>query len=200
MYWGYEVQDKLMDPDPDKSQYNCIIRSKILLNVSDQTKQIREELRPILKILKSRKCIRSDEDVISQYLERLFKHSKNELLKLGWNPEMQPIEHVLCVPVIWSASACRKMQRAMKIAIQNSPFGSVQDLFLVSEPEAAAAYVLDKNNKSIDFGETFILLDAGGGTVDTTTYTVTNNHPLRLKREEVAATGMSSMHGEFNHW
>jgi hypothetical protein len=51
----------------------------------------------------------------------------------------------------------------------------------------------------MQFGETFILLDAGGGTVDTTTYTVTNSHPLRLKREEVAATGMLPMSGESNH-
>ncbi|PQE29190.1 Hsp70 family protein [Rutstroemia sp. NJR-2017a BBW] len=189
MYWGYEVQDKLMDPDLDKSQYNCITRSKLVLDVSDQTKQIRQGLRPILKTLKTKRYIRSDEDVISQYLERLFKHSKNELLKLGWKPRVQSVEHVLCVPVIWSANACRKMQRAMEVAIQRSSFGSVQDLFLVSEPEAAAAYVLDQNKRNIHFGETFILLDAGGGTVDTTTYTVTNSHPLRLQREEVAATG-----------
>lgn len=38
-------------------------------------------------------------------------------------------------------------------------------------------------------GETFILLDAGGGTVDATTYTVGNDKPLKLKREEVAAKG-----------
>jgi hypothetical protein len=149
MYWGYEVQDKLMAPDLDKTQYNCITRSKLLLDVSDQTKQIRQDLRPILKNLKRRRCIQSDEDVISQYLEKLFKHSKNELLKLGWDPERQFVEHVLCVPVIWSANACRKMQRAMEVAIRKSSFGSVQDLFLVSEPEAAAAYVLDQNRRNI---------------------------------------------------
>ncbi|PQE31227.1 hypothetical protein CJF32_00001803 [Rutstroemia sp. NJR-2017a WRK4] len=149
MYWGYEVQDKLMDPDLDKSQYNCVTRSKLLLDVSDQTKQIRQDLRPILKTLKTKRYIRSDEDVISQYLERLFKHSKNELLKLGWDPRTQSVEHVLCVPVIWSANACRKMQRAMEVAIQRSSFGSVQDLFLVSEPEAAAAYLNEAFRKHL---------------------------------------------------
>ncbi|ESZ91711.1 hypothetical protein SBOR_7906 [Sclerotinia borealis F-4128] len=77
----------------------------------------------------------------------------------------------------------------MEVAIQRSELGSVNNLFLVSEPEAAAAYVL-ANSPTIDWikpGETFILLDAGGGTVDVTTYMVNNVDPLKLKREEMAA-------------
>ena len=33
--------------------------------------------------------------------------------------------------------------------------------------------------------ETIVILDAGGGTVDATTYEVTNSHPLRLNNEAV---------------
>ena len=36
----------------------------------------------------------------------------------------------------------------------------------------------------------FLLLDAGGGTVDATTFIVANEHPLRLKREGVEPDGM----------
>jgi hypothetical protein len=39
-------------------------------------------------------------------------------------------------------------------------------------------------------GEAFLLLDAGGGTVDATTFIVANEDPLRLKREGVDSDGM----------
>ena len=38
-------------------------------------------------------------------------------------------------------------------------------------------------------GETFVVLDCGGGTVDAVAYTVTNSYPLRLKREVGQPTG-----------
>ncbi|KAM0137380.1 hypothetical protein ACHAP3_004187 [Botrytis cinerea] len=188
MYWGYEVQDKLSEPDLDKKQYYSIMRSKLLLDTSYETEKIREELKPTLKTLKAKKYIKSNEDVIVQYLEQLFLHTKRYLRDIRRLKDTTIVEHVLCVPVIWSPSACRKMQSAMEIAIQRSSLGGINNLFLVSEPEAAAAYVL-KYSKSIGRGETFILLDAGGGTVDTTTYTVSKEHPLKLMREEVTAAG-----------
>ncbi|KAI9646364.1 hypothetical protein NHQ30_004354 [Ciborinia camelliae] len=192
MYWGYEVQDKLSDPDLNRSQYNCITRSKLLLDTSTETMKVREELKPILKKLKAKKYIKSNEDVIAQYLEQLFVHAKRYLTGIRRLKDTTIVEHVLCVSVIWSASACRKMQSAMEVAIQRSDLGSVNNLFLVSEPEAAAAYVLASSN-SIYPGETFILLDAGGGTVDVTTYTVNDMYTLKLKRKEVAARDMKAL-------
>lgn len=38
-------------------------------------------------------------------------------------------------------------------------------------------------------GETFVIVDAGGGTVDVATYTVDKQYPLRLKKEAVAPDG-----------
>jgi hypothetical protein len=35
-----------------------------------------------------------------------------------------------------------------------------------------------------------VIIDAGGGTVDATTYTVTNEDPLKLKREAVEPGGI----------
>jgi hypothetical protein len=58
-----------------------------------------------------------------------------------------PVEFVLCVPPIWTLKASRIMQANIKRAIHESGFGSVENdsvnnLFIVSEPEAAAAHVL----------------------------------------------------------
>lgn len=69
-------------------------------------------------------------------------HAKSELIRDDIITEATPIEHVLTVPAIWTAEACRKMQKAIAIAIDQSQFGTIDGLFLVSEPEAAATYVL----------------------------------------------------------
>lgn len=45
-------------------------------------------------------------------------------------------------------------------------------------------------------GEAFVLLDAGGGTVDATTYTVDKSSPLRLSKELVPSDGMSASPGD----
>ncbi len=55
----------------------------------------------------------------------------------------------MCVPAIWEQAACRGMQTAMATALKQAQFtrvrvenNSIENLFIVSEPEAAAAYVL----------------------------------------------------------
>ncbi len=50
----------------------------------------------------------------------------------------------MTIPAIWTGDACRKMQRAMGVAIEQAKFGTVGNLFLVTEPEAAATYVLNQ--------------------------------------------------------
>ena len=89
------------------------------------------------------------------------------------------------------------MHDAMARAIRSSGLDLLQhdiiaDLFMVSEPEAAAQYALASLGEKgrLRKGEVFVLLDAGGGTVDVTTYEVTSSTgPLRLKGEMVKAEG-----------
>ena len=102
---------------------------------------MRAELDPILRRLKRKKIVKENEDVIADYLARLFMHTKARLEEEGVISDATPIEHVLTVPAIWTAEACRKMQKAMAIAMEQAKFGAVENLFLVSEPEAAASYV-----------------------------------------------------------
>ena len=90
------------------------------------------------------------------------------------------------------------MHDAMVKAIQACNLGAlahdlIPDIFIVSEPEAAAQYViasLDSDHR-LKQDEVFIILDAGGGTVDITTYRVTSNKtgPLRLQGEVIAPDG-----------
>lgn len=151
--WGYEIHE-LIQPDVDLSNFNRITKSKLLLDNSPRTQSVRDELRPILAKLKNKtkkpgrpNVYKTDEDIIADYLTQLLLHTKKELTTHFNVPNGIAIEHVLTVPVIWNAKACRTMQSAMETAIRNSGLGTINGLFLVSEPEAAAAFIIGKDNE-----------------------------------------------------
>ena len=146
-FWGYGVQRQLEFPDSNRNQNRRVARSKLLLDSSHHTEDVRDELRPTLRRLKIRKLIKNDEDVIADYLEHLFRHTKEQLATYHGFSDSCPLEFVLCVPAMWTQKACRTMQTAMETAVRKSEFGSVEDLFIVSEPEAASAYVLAYTNE-----------------------------------------------------
>ncbi len=67
-------------------------------------------------------------------------------------------------------------------------------LHVISEPEAAALYTLDVlDPHGLKIGDTFMLCDAGGGTVDLITYKVSSLKPI-LKFAE-ASPGSGSLCG-----
>lgn len=96
------------------------------------------------------------------------------------------ISYVLTVPAIWSDSA----KNFMIQAAERAGFGAHREGFdLISEPEAAAAYTvkaIQPNN--LQRGDTFVIVDAGGGTVDLISYKISGLNPLRLD-ESVSGTG-----------
>jgi hypothetical protein len=146
-FWGYEVQKQLRFPDTNRDQNRRMSRFKLLLDESDYTSQVRLDLEPNCIELKQKKIIKDKEDVIADYLKYLFSHAKAELVQGHGFSDACPVEFVLCVPPIWTPKASRIMQNNMERAICESGFGSVENdsvdnLFIVSEPEAAAAYVL----------------------------------------------------------
>lgn len=69
-------------------------------------------------------------------------------------------------------------------------FGEPSQIHIVSEPEAAAIHALKASSPhGIEVGDTIVICDAGGGTVDLITFTVTQLKPhLRLK-EQAPGTG-----------
>ena len=144
--WGFGVQS-LVKPDVDLSNYKRVLKSKLLLDTNVKTQKARDELRPTLDSMKSAEIIKEDDDVIAHYLTRLFSHAKQQLASEHDIPDGVQIEHVLCVPVVWSAKACRRMQNAMENAIKESGLGTMSGLFLVSEPEAAATFVIRNSHE-----------------------------------------------------
>ena len=72
--------------------------------------------------------------------------------------------------------------------------GAGAALHIISEPEAAALYALNAlDPHSLKIGDTFVLCDAGGGTVDLITYKITSLKPI-LKLAE-ASPGSGSLCG-----
>ncbi|KAF2160207.1 hypothetical protein M409DRAFT_29292 [Zasmidium cellare ATCC 36951] len=147
--------------------------------------------------LKSRSIVEDRDHLMCDYLARLLQHAKAILLGKGLLEGAQ-LEYVMSVPVAWSQSACRTMHNVLARAIQSCRLDTlaqnlIPDLFIVSEPEAAAQYVLASlgSKGRLRQGEVFIILDAGGGTVDITTYQVTssNTEPLRLQGEMIPPDG-----------
>ncbi|KAI1868190.1 hypothetical protein JX265_007013 [Neoarthrinium moseri] len=169
---GFEAQSWPLGTDIKLS------RVKLMLQNDPRTAEVREYLSPLIQRLIYDELIRDHKDhvdVIADYLTFLLRHVKSELIDLGLYQGYK-YEVVLCVPAIWDQKACRDMQIALAKAFKQSNFdqveiiqNSVKDLFMVSEPEAAAAWVLHSNYDIVP-EDRFILLDAGGGTVDTNTY------------------------------
>lgn len=156
LFWGYGVSTRIEDGDalpPEVEVLDCF--KLMLASNSEDTKDLRDRLMPKLNRLKKNKTIQKGEDVIVHYLEQLFRHTRAELLRLKVYDDMIAVEFVLCVPAVWSSKACRTMERAMAKAVEKSGLGTLQDgslrnLFIVSEPEAAAACVLAEDKHDIN--------------------------------------------------
>ncbi|OQV02278.1 hypothetical protein CLAIMM_07504 isoform 3 [Cladophialophora immunda] len=193
LYWGYGVQHQVVKAGGQFDHSKRLARFKLLLDESESTRTVWAPLQETCRRLCMTGLINTETDLIAHYLEKLFRHTRDRLGRVGYTSESR-VEFVLCVPAAWRGKACRRMHAAMKEAIYKSGFGRLQhdcvnNLFIVSEPEAAAAAVVKTEKAQLMVNETFVLVDAGGGTVDTITYTVDKETPLRLKTEEVELDG-----------
>ena len=126
----------------------------------------------------------SSEKLVTDYLTALRKHAE---LLLGYSLPQSAlrstsIEFIITVPAVWSDAA----QLKTRICAELAGMGSASEIRIISEPEAAAIYALDAMDPhDLNIGDTFVLCDAGGGTVDLILYTVSALKPI-LKLEEAA--------------
>ena len=90
------------------------------------------------------------------------------------------VRWVLTVPAIWTDAGKAFMRHAAVEA------GLIADkdsslLILALEPEAACLATEQDTNGFLSVGDTFMVLDCGGGTVDITTHKCTSLDPFRLQ-------------------
>ena len=136
---------------------------------------------------------RDAQGVVTDFLRELYAHLESRVVKsLGQEFfDSTPMDVWLTVPAVWSDQA----QNATKNAAKEAGFGARpgDTISVISEPEAAAvAYLSDVtrpetvNKPSVgpipltssqeltrqQVGETIMVCDCGGGTVDITSYTI----------------------------
>lgn len=126
----------------------------------------------------------SGERLVTDYLTALRKHAEQVLRYYLPKSALHstPIEFIITVPAVWSDAA----QSKTRICAERAGMGAASDIRIISEPEAAAIYALDAMDPhELHIGDTFVLCDAGGGTVDLISYTVSALKPI-LKLDEAA--------------
>ncbi|PQE05216.1 Hsp70 family protein [Rutstroemia sp. NJR-2017a BBW] len=206
--WGYGVPYEMYKANSSRSQRRYVKRAKLMLVETEYTNEDRKGLRAVFNGLLKEEIIRrhgrkskSEPDMwdavdpISDYLVKVLEHTKDQLQSLHGFTQQSPVDFVMTVPTVWSPEASRVLQTAVKAAIYATSLGkpggtTADNLFLISEPEAAATFLLE-NSDNISLGEIFIIADCGGGTVDVVTYGVSNRYPLRLKEEKIPPIGSS---------
>lgn len=97
------------------------------------------------------------------------------------------LQYVFTVPAIWSEHAIQRTRRAFERAIGDAAMSHRP--IDITEPEAAAICVLQRVNWQIlRVNQCFMVVDAGGGTVDLISYVIRGLHPLEVE-EAVPGSG-----------
>ncbi|KAH0338581.1 actin-like ATPase domain-containing protein, partial [Aureobasidium melanogenum] len=132
-------------------------------------------------------CGKTTEDAIADYLSVVYSHAKEVMVNRFGEQMMSstPPEIVVTVPAIWSDAAKDATFRVAKKA------GMGTNIRMISEPEAAAIYAfksMEQETKVLGVGDSFIVCDCGGGTVDLAAFSVRSLAPLSLE-ESAPGTG-----------
>ncbi|KAI1372164.1 hypothetical protein F4677DRAFT_463469 [Hypoxylon crocopeplum] len=172
--WGFQIQD---DAQPQQ------ILSLFKLGLGQG--KLRSSAEAVGKSLN----FRNVDQNITDYLSGLFQHFVNIIRRqMGTGIlEYAPVQFILTVPAIWSDYAKQRTLEAFE-RIPSLPKG--HSTTLLSEPEAAAIAALQEISRhNLTVNDSFVIVDAGGGTVDLITYTITALHPVLEVVEATEGTG-----------
>ena len=133
---------------------------------------------------------RDVDQLVTDYISALGDHLTYTLQeKLGQQVvKTTPLEFVVTVPAIWSDLAKDKTRKACQNAAALQ--AGKAPIHLVSEPEAAAIYALHGlDPHGLKAGDTVVVVDAGGGTVDLISYTIVKLKPVLEVTEAAPGSG-----------
>ncbi|KAI9862953.1 MAG: hypothetical protein M1813_004126 [Trichoglossum hirsutum] len=123
------------------------------------------------------------------------RHAVSHIEKIYGNAVVKDcrFDWIITVPAVWSDAAKKKT----KAAALRAGMGNTTSLQMTSEPEAAAVYALKAlDPHHIKVGESVVICDAGGGTVDLITYKMKSvSYPFSV--EESAIGGGSQCGSTF---
>ncbi|GIQ87358.1 heat shock protein 70 family protein [Kipferlia bialata] len=186
--WGFPARKKATMRKKSNSlvirRSMCVERFKLLLDETEQP--MSERRRRLLRMMRGTgtpRCMeggdiklppgRSLESVIGDYL-RFLKQDVERVLMKQYDGilTLSNVQWCLSVPAMWTDRAKARMRQAAYLAGMIPDIDSPRLAFTL-EPEAAAVYC--KHNRSqyhFNEDQTFMVVDAGGGTVDLTVHKV----------------------------
>ncbi|CAB4438833.1 unnamed protein product [Rhizophagus irregularis] len=116
---------------------------------------------------------------ITDYLKEIGKVIKNTIATHWSINFFENVLLILTVPAEYSEKDIAIMREcAYNANLINYKYS--KNLQFISAPEAAAIYCMEKEYDLLNIGETFMVVDCGGGTVDLTTRKLVGNNPLQL--------------------
>ncbi|KAI0891531.1 actin-like ATPase domain-containing protein [Annulohypoxylon nitens] len=183
-FWGYDIP-----PDSDPIRW-----FKLLLLKDDD---LTPELRQSDYITRGRDMLRETRktvvDLIADYLRGFWQHVISEINKARGERVVDALRFhvVLTLPAIWKGYARNSMEAAAKKAgiLDERDAGSTT-LSFAPEPEAAALSTLCEPGRQINKGDTYIICDAGGGTVDLISYEVEQASPFAVREVAEGVGGL----------
>ncbi|RTE70985.1 hypothetical protein BHE90_014613 [Fusarium euwallaceae] len=125
-------------------------------------------------------------EIIGCFLRKLWNHAIDSI-KRSIGAELLKISKfhvIITLPAIWPHYAQKRMKEAAQMSgILDARSCGATTLRFISEPEAAAlATIKDLSKRStIKVGDTIVVCDAGGGTVDLISYIVESTEPFTVK-------------------
>lgn len=145
-HWGYGARNTLQESDDDNLDCrNRIIQYAKLLLPGDQkdTRGPRQELKRTLHRAK-----KDEVDVTRDYLCEVLRYTKEFLEdREGFNATCE-VELVFCVPAGWPHKAIRTMQEILLSIARGIELGNLAPPYVLNEPEAAAAYILEAGSRT----------------------------------------------------
>ncbi|RKL33579.1 hypothetical protein BFJ72_g9803 [Fusarium proliferatum] len=142
------------------------------------------QLRHARKLLDKKK--RDPVEVIACYLRKIWNHAIDSIRRsVGIELLQKSRFHVvITLPAIWPPYAQQRMKQAANASgILDARSCGDTKLRFISEPEAAAlATIKDLSKRStMKVGDTMVICDAGGGTVDLISYQIESISPFVVK-------------------
>jgi molecular chaperone DnaK (HSP70) len=137
-------------------------------------------------------------DIIADYLRLLWERME---VRLNRKFVMSEIKWSLTIPAIWSDAEKAAMRKAaFKAGLIPKEDISEDHFVLILEPEAAAAWCLEERKKlgtPLVDGESFLVVDAGGGTVDLTSHMIVGGKLKELTIGSGGPCGSSEINAAF---
>ncbi|GAA5878397.1 hypothetical protein JCM8547_007907 [Rhodosporidiobolus lusitaniae] len=135
-------------------------------------------------------------DVVTDFLSCIWRYAKERITEeIGSVADLEAADVILTVPAAWDAAGCGIMREAaIKAGMVQAARGGDRNwrdrLRIITEPEAAAIHASTLSTLlKLRASQSFIICDAGGGTVDTASYKLIGQLSQLEIAEMAARTG-----------